>query len=71
MNERKGSETKMASNTVKITTNESGDWGIVQYEDFEICNHRLNIEDWIEFLRYLGYAVDYKEVSDEEIEQMC
>ena len=60
----------MASNKVKITTNESGDWEIVQYEDFEIGNHRLDIEDWIEFLRYLGYVVVHKEVSDEEMEQM-
>ena len=57
----------MASNTVKII--KSDDWEVVKYEGYKIDGHRLYVEDFGEFLRYLGYDVYVQEVSDEEIEE--
>ena len=61
----------MASNTVKITTNESGDWEILQYEDFYTSGHKLDIYDLTELLKYLGYKVECNEITDEEMEELC
>lgn len=32
--------------------------------------HRIDYYDWIDFLKYLGYEVEYKEISDEEMEEL-
>lgn len=60
----------MASNKIKIITNESGDWEIVRYEDFEASGHRLDIWDYRNLLEFLGYQVEVSEISDEEMEQI-
>ncbi len=60
----------MASNKIKIITNESGDWEIVRYEDFEESGHRLDIWDYKKLLEFLGYEVDVEEISDEEMERI-
>lgn len=60
----------MASNIIKFTTNESNDYTVLHYEDFFREGHRIDYADWIDFLKYLGYEVEYKEISDEEMEQM-
>ena len=60
----------MASNKIQITTNESDDYTILHYEDFFVEGHRIDNEDWIDLLKYLGYKVEYKEISDEEMERM-
>lgn len=52
-----------------ITTNESGDWSILQYGDeFETSDHSLSNWDWLMLLRQLGYEVEVIEVSNEEME---
>lgn len=61
----------MASNKIKVTTCESGDWSILQYEDFETSGHSLSNNDWIGLLRFLGYEVNEEEISDEEMEERC
>ena len=62
----------MASNKIKLTTNESGDWSILEYDGcFEASGHSLSNSDWIDLLKYLGYEVEQKEISDEEMEEMC
>lgn len=60
----------MASNKIKIITNESGDWEIVRYEDFEASGNRLDIWDYRNLLEFLGYQVEVSEISDEEMEQV-
>lgn len=60
----------MANNKIKIITNESGDWEILQYEDFEASGHRLDIWDYRNLLEFLGYQVEVSEISDEEMEQI-
>lgn len=59
----------MASNKIKLTT--SDDYTVLHYEDFFREGHRIDNEDWIDLLKYLGYEVEYKEISDEEMEELC
>lgn len=60
----------MASNKIKFITNESGDWEIARYEDFEVSGHRLTMWDYKELLEFLGYEVEVEEISDEEMERI-
>ena len=64
-------EGKVTKDKIKLTTNESGDWAILQYEDFEREGHVITGSDWIDLLKYLGYEVEEKEISDEEMEELC
>lgn len=58
----------MASNKIKLTT--ADDYAVLRYEDFTREGHRIEDDDWLALLRYLGYEVEYKEASDEEMERM-
>lgn len=60
----------MEDNKISIITCESGDWTILRYEDFEGSGHRIELEDIEDLLKYLGYEVEYKEISDEEMEEL-
>ena len=59
----------MASNNIKVTNCDSGDWEILQYEDFEASGHSLSTYDWVRLLKYLGYEVEEETISDEEMEK--
>lgn len=61
----------MVGNKIKFTTNESNDYEILQYEDFFREGHTIDESDWIDLLKYLGYKVERKEISDEEMEGLC
>lgn len=61
-------EDDMASNKIKITRCESGDWEILEYDGYRDSNHHI---DYVDFLRHLGYEVKEVEVTDEEMEAMC
>lgn len=60
----------MASNKIKFITNESGDWEIVRYEGFEMSDHRLSMLDYKKLLEFIGYEVEMKKISDEEMEKI-
>lgn len=60
----------MASNKIKIITNESGDWEIARYEDFETSGHCLTMWNYKKLLEFLGYEVEVEEISDEEMEKI-
>jgi hypothetical protein len=60
----------MEDNKIKFITNESDDWSILQCGDFKTCNHQISKEEWVELLRYLGHEVDYKEISDEDMQEL-
>ena len=60
----------MEDNKISIITCESGDWTIIRYEDVEPTDHITVIEDIEDLLKYLGYEVEYKEISDEEMEEL-
>ena len=58
----------MASNKIKLTA--ADDYAVLRYEDFIREGHRIDYDDWMDLLKYLGYEVEYKEASDEEMERM-
>lgn len=58
----------MASNKIKLTTTDG--YAVLHYEDFTREGHRIEDDDWLDLLKYLGYEVEYKEASDEEMERM-
>ena len=58
----------MASNKIKLIT--ADDYAVLRYEDFIREGHRIEDFDWLALLKYLGYEVEYKEASDEEMERM-
>ena len=60
----------MESNKIKFITNESGDWEIVRFGDFEASGHRLNRWNYKDLLEFLGYEVEVEEISDEEMERI-
>ena len=58
----------MASNKIKLTT--ADDYAVLHHEDFIREGHRIDNDDWMDLLKYLGYEVECKEISDEEMERM-
>jgi len=64
-------EEKIAKEKIKLTTNESGDWAILEYKDFKLEGRQIREYDWIDLLEYLGYKIEDKEISDEEMEELC
>lgn len=60
----------MANNKIQIATNESDDYIVLHYEDFFRKGYRIDYDDWIDLLKYLGYEVEYKEIYDEEMEEL-
>ena len=60
----------MANNKIQIATNESDDYIVLHYEDFFRKGYRIDYDDWIDLLKYLGYEVEYNEISDEGLEKM-
>lgn len=59
------------NNKVKFTTNESCDWEILKYKDFERSGHHIDTDDWLDLIRFLGYKTESNEISDEEMESLC
>ena len=64
-------EEKVTKDKIILTTNESGDWAILEYKDFKLEGHQIREYDWIDLLEYLGYKIEDKEISDEEMEELC
>ena len=58
----------MASNKIKLTV--ADEYAVLHYEDFIREGHRIDYDDWMDLLKYLGYEVECKEASDEEMERM-
>ena len=62
----------MSKPLIELITCESGDWSVLKVnlgEDFEYQGHSIPDFKWIELLEMLGYKVDYKEISDEDMEE--
>lgn len=64
-------EGEVTKDKIILTTNESGDWAILEYKDFKLEGHKIREYDWIDLLEYLGYKIEDKEISDEEMEELC
>lgn len=64
-------EGEVTKDKIILTTNESGDLAILEYKDFKLEGHQIKEYDWIDLLEYLGYKIEDKEISDEEMEELC
>lgn len=64
-------EGEVTKDKIILTTNESRDWAILEYKDFKLEGHQIGEYDWIDLLEYLGYKIEDKEISDEEMEELC
>lgn len=64
-------EGKISKEKIKLTTSESGEYAILQYKDFFREGHVIAEFDWMDLLKYLGYKIEDKEISDEEMEKLC
>lgn len=64
-------EGKISKEKIKFTTTGKSGWAIIQYEDCKIAGHLTIDRIWIELLQLLGYEVENKEISDEEMEDLC
>ena len=56
---------------IELITCESGDWEVLRAisgEDFEHEGHSIPSHGWIELLEILGFNVEEKEISDEDME---
>lgn len=61
----------MSRPIIELITNECGDWEILRVdlgEDFQEECHSLSNDDWINLLDLLGYEVQEREISDEDME---
>ena len=56
--------------TIKVTTNVSGDWEILECDGFRRSDHRISRNEFLELLSYLGYDTQLDVISDEEMERM-
>lgn len=63
-------EGKVTKDKIKLTTNESVNWAILKYKDLRE-GYQISDEDWIELLNLLDYEIEEKEISDEEMEELC
>lgn len=63
-------EGEVTKDKIILTTNESGDWAILEYKDFKLEGHQIREYDWIDLLEYLGYKIEDKEISDKEMEEL-
>ena len=61
----------MSRPIIELITCESGDWEVLRVdlgEDFQEEGHSLSNDDWINLLDLLGYEVQEREISDEDME---
>ena len=56
---------------IELVTCEAGDWEVLRVnygEDFEFDGHSISNYTWIKLLNLLGYEVEEKHISDEDME---
>lgn len=65
-------KTKKAEPVIELITCESGDWEVLRVSIGdnlqEVAGHSVNNYMWIEILNALGYEVEEREISDEDME---
>lgn len=52
---------------IKLTTNESGDYAILECGDFKREGHCITGWNWMDLLKHLGYEIEFKENSHKVI----
>ena len=58
---------------VKLTVSESGDWQILEIDGVEWASgHSISSHDWMGLLsEHLDCQIEYRTISDEEMEIRC
>lgn len=57
------------SDTIKLVTNESGDWEVLFLNGEIYCEgHSIPTCTWLNLFRELGHEVSTKDLTDEEME---
>ena len=62
---------KMSKPLIELIVPESGDWEVLRMnlgENFKHEGHRIPNHEWIRLLEVLGYEVEVREISDEDME---
>jgi hypothetical protein len=62
----------MSKPLLELITCESGDWSVLRIdlsEGFEYAGHDIPDFIWINFIKKLGFNVEYKRISDEDMEE--
>lgn len=61
----------MSKPFIELIKCESGDWNILRVnlgEDFEFSNHSIPNDVWVELIKLLGYEIEVRTISDEDME---
>ena len=61
----------MSKPFIELITCESGDWEVLRVnlgEDFDFSGHSIPNHGWVRLIKMLGYEVEEKEISDEDME---
>jgi len=61
----------MSKPYIELIGCDSGDWSVLRVnlgEDFKREGHSISDYDWMALLNLLGFEVDYKIISDEDME---
>ena len=61
----------MSKPFIELITCESGDWEVLRVnlgEDFDFSGHSIPNHEWVRLIKMLGYEVEEKEISDEDME---
>lgn len=61
----------MSKPFIELITCQSGDWEVLRMdygEGFDCEGHSISKYDWIELLNVLGFKVETREISDEDME---
>jgi len=61
----------MSKPLIELITCNAGDWSVLRVnlgEDFEFQGHSIPNHEWIRLLELLGYKVEERNISDEDME---
>jgi len=61
----------MSKPLIELIKNESHDWAVLRMnlgEDFDFQGHSIPDHEWIRLVKLLGYEVEEREISDEDME---
>ena len=61
----------MTKPLIELISCASGEWEILRMnlgEDYESQGHSMSNREWIYLLKLLGYEVEVREISDEDME---
>ena len=60
----------MGESHIELITCECGDWEVLRVNGACFAEgHQVDRYDWIKLLNHLGFKVDNKEISDEDMEE--